>query len=136
MKKKLILLILALLALLGYGSHFLSTGFRECTCVVLDDYAVSENGTQLTLYVSLTSSIGYVRGFQNSGGGVKPHYLTFYSTFGGINSSLGAKDQFQLEVAPYDNEVWFNRPDGGFALVLVKDINTGLWQRPSVTSGK
>ena len=136
MKKPVILVTLAILFAVIGGFWFVSTGFRECACVLLEDYSVSEDGSVITLEVELASSAGYVRSFSNSGGGVKPHYLTFRSTFGGINSSLGAKSEFQLSVAPYDNEVWFNRPDGGFELVLTKDMNTGVWSRPADAAGK
>ena len=74
--------------------------------------------------------MGYIRGFEDQGGGEKPHYLTFYSTFGGLNSSFGAKHEFELELSEMDTEICFNRPDGGYALVLYKDPGTGVWTRP------
>jgi hypothetical protein len=74
--------------------------------------------------------MGYVRGFKDNGGGVKPHYLTFYSTFGGLNSSFGAVNSFVLELGKNDTEIYFNRPNGGYELVLVKNIDTGEWERP------
>lgn len=46
--------------------------------VVLVDYSVSEDGTEITLDVGIPTSIGYIRGFKDNGGGVKPHYLTFF----------------------------------------------------------
>ena len=74
--------------------------------------------------------MGYVRGFKNSGGGVKPHYLNFYRTFGGLNSAWGAESSFLLEVGPEDTEIYFNRPGGGYELLLQKD-STGEWSRPA-----
>ncbi len=62
--------------------------------IVLFDYAVSEDGTTISLGVQVSSSMGYVRGFKDDGGGVKPHYLTFYNTFGGLNRSFGAVSTF------------------------------------------
>ena len=31
---------------------------------------------------------------------MEPHYLKFYSAWGGFNSSIGAKQEFVLELAP------------------------------------
>ena len=65
-----------------------------------------------------------------SGGGVRPHYLNFYRTFGGLNSAWGAESSFLLEVGPEDTEIYFNRPGGGYELLLQKD-STGEWSRPA-----
>lgn len=74
--------------------------------------------------------MGYIRGFKDVGGREKPHYLTFYSTFGGLNSSFGAKNEFILELGENDSEIYFNRKDGGYELVLQKNIETGEWVKP------
>ena len=129
MKKKMITVIIIVVALVA--AFLISTGFRKRTDVVLFDYSVSEDGTAINLGVQVSSSMGYVRGFKNNGGGVKPHYLTFYSTFGGLNSSFGTVNSFVLELEPDDTEIYFNRPDGGYELVLVKEEATGEWIRPT-----
>lgn len=127
--KKLILIsVIAVIAILT-ASYFVGTGFIERTDVILTDYSVSEDGTQITLNASVSSSMGYIRGFKNNGGGVKPHYLTFYSTFGGLNSKLGAKNEFVLEVNEDDSEIYFNRAGGGYELVLQKNTETGEWEK-------
>ena len=108
----------------------IGTGFMERTDVVIADYSVSDDGTRLTFRIAVPTSMGYIRGFKNNGGGLKPHYLTFYSTFGGLNSAFGAKSEFELELGAQDAEVYFNRPDGGYELVLRKNPDTGTWERP------
>ena len=128
MKKKMITVIIIVVALVA--AFLISTGFRKRTDVVLFDYSVSEDGTAINLGVQVSSSMGYVRGFKNNGGGVKPHYLTFYSTFGGLNSSFGSVNSFVLELELDDTEIYFNRPNGGYELVLVKEEATGEWIRP------
>lgn len=128
MKKKMITVIIIVVALVA--AFLISTGFRKRTDVVLFDYSVSEDGTAINLGVQVSSSMGYIRGFKNNGGGVKPHYLTFYSTFGGLNSSFGTVNSFVLELEPDDMEIYFNRPNGGYELVLVKEEATGEWIRP------
>lgn len=129
MKKK-ITAILAVLCILA-AAFLIGTGLRERTDVLLSDYFVSEDGTDIRFEVSVASSMGYVRGFLDNGGGVKPHYLTFYSTFGGLNSAWGAAHTFLLELGPEDTEIYFNRPGGGYELVLQKEEATGEWVRPA-----
>lgn len=127
-KKILLISVIAVIVLLT-ASYFIGTGFIERTDVILTDYSVSEDGTQITLNASVSSSMGYIRGFKNNGGGVKSHYLTFYSTFGGLNSKLGAKNEFVLEVNEDDSEIYFNRAGGGYELVLQKNTETGEWEK-------
>ncbi len=127
--KKLILISVIAVIVILTVSFFVGTGFIERTDVILTDYSVSEDGTQITLNASVSSSMGYIRGFKNNGGGVKPHYLTFYSTFGGLNSKLGAKNEFVLEVNEDDSEIYFNRAGGGYELVLQKNTETGEWEK-------
>ena len=128
MKKKMMAVIIIVVVLVA--AFLISTGFHKRTDVVLFDYSVSEDETAINLGVQVSSSMGYIRGFKNNGGGVKPHYLTFYSTFGGLNSSFGTVNSFVLELEPDDAEIYFNRPNGGYELVLVKEEATGEWIRP------
>lgn len=128
MKKKFILTIIIIVVLIA--SFFIGTGFMKRTDIVLIDYAVAEEGSAISLGVQVSSSMGYVRGFKDNGGGIKPHYLTFYSTFGGVNSSLLSQNSFVLELGKDDTEIYFNRPNGGYELVLVKNMDTGEWERP------
>lgn len=121
-------LLTAVLVLLA--SCFLGSGFMKRGDVVLLDYTVSEDGTTLTFETAVVSSMGYTRGFSDRGGGVKPHYLEFYATFGGLNSSLGARSEFTLTLDEDDTEIFFTRPRGGSELVLEKNAD-GVWQRPN-----
>lgn len=57
--------------------------------------------------------------------------MEFYSTFGGLNNSLGTASTFVLEVDPEDTEIYFSRPNGGYELVLIKADSTGEWVRPN-----
>lgn len=129
MKKKIISIIAIIMILVAVA--FVATGFIERTDVVLFDYSILEDGTAISLGVQVASSMGYVRGFKDNGGGVKPYYLTFYSTFGGLNSSFGTVNTFELELAPNDTEIYFNREGGGYELVLQKNEETGEWMRPA-----
>ena len=128
MKKKILTVIVIVCILAAF---LIGTGFQKMTDVLLTGYSVTEDGTAVRLDVQVASSMGYVRGFQDDGGGVRPHYLNFYRTFGGLNSAWGAESSFLLKVEPEDTEIYFNRPGGGYELVLQKD-STGEWIRPAV----
>lgn len=130
MKRKISISILAALFLLVV-LWMAGTGLQTRNDVILTDYSISADGTQITLHTCTASSMGYIRGFRDTGGGVKPHYLTFYATFGGLNSPLGSVDSVILELSPGDTEIYFSRPDGGYELVLQKNPETALWERPS-----
>ena len=129
MKKKIFLTIAVIVVLMLL--MFICAGFRKRTDVVLFDYSVSEDGSEISLEIQVSSSMGYIRGFKDKGGGVKPHYLTFYSTFGGLNSSFGSINEIELELSRDNTEIYFNRPGGGYELVLMKDIATDEWIRPT-----
>lgn len=128
MKKKVVTSVAVIIALSAFC--FVGTGFQKRENVVLGDYSVSEDGTTILLGVQVASSMGYVRGYKDNGGGVKPRYLTFYSAFGGFNSTFGSVNAIILEVEPNDTEIYFNRPENGYELVLVKDEESGEWTRP------
>ena len=128
MKRKAVLTITIIVVVLV--AFLIGTGFVKRTDVVLFDYAVVEDGAAISLGVQVSSSMGYTRGFKNKGGGIKSHYLTFYSTFGGVNSSFGAINTFVLELDEDDTEIYFNRPNGGYELILIKNVDNGKWERP------
>ena len=133
MKKNTILisaLLVIVFAILLIASHLISNGFTKRTDVVLIDYSVSEDGSKLTFKTAVLSSMGFIRGFEDNGGGAKQQYLTFYSTFGRLNSSFGAKHEFELELAETDTEIYFNRANGDYELVLQKNKDTGEWVKP------
>ena len=121
MKKKKIVIVTIIVIGVLVLSFFIGAGFRRRTDVVLTEYFVSEDGKKLNFNVGVMSSMGYIRGFKDGGGGVKPHYLTFFSTFGGLNSSFGAKSEFELDLDENDAEIYFCRADGGYELVLQKN---------------
>lgn len=128
MKKKVLIIISLIIALVLI--LFIGTGFTKNPNVVIREYSVNEDSSELNFTVGMPYSIGYTRGYKNKGGGVKSHYLNFYNTFGVINSSWGAKFDYVLELDEDDTEIYFNRTDGGYELVLQKNQETGKWERP------
>lgn len=108
----------------------IASGFSiQTSAYITDDFVVSEDGSELTFKVGVGSSMGYVRAYKDEGGGVKPHYLKFYSAWGGFNSSIGAKNEFVLPLEPEDTEIYVYHGDGGYDLVLQKDVTSGEWER-------
>lgn len=106
-------------------------GFKEVNSIVLTDFNMSQDNLKLILNIANASSMGYTRGYKNKGGGIKSHYLVFYSTFGGPNSQLGAVDTVELNISPDDTEVYFKTSDHKYKLVLVKDRATNKWIIPT-----
>ena len=126
--KKIVIIILAALCLAFLW--IIASGFSiQTNTYITDDFVVSEDGSMITFKVDVGSSMGYVRGYKDDGGGVKPHYLKFYSAWGGLNSSIGAKNEFVLELEPEDTEIYLYHGDGGYELALKKDVTSGGWQR-------
>ncbi|MBE6153937.1 MAG: hypothetical protein E7166_06925 [Firmicutes bacterium] len=124
MKKKILIIIGIVIAILVV--LFIGTGFTKNPNVEVINYSVSDDGSTINFTIGIPYSIGYTRGYKNQGGGVKSHYLDFYNTFGVINSSWGAKFDYVLELDEDDTEVYFNRSNGGYELVLQK-TDSGEW---------
>ncbi len=94
--------------------------------VVLQDFSVTEDGTHLQLYTMLTSSMGYTRKMKVKQGGDNL-YLTFYSTFG-FNNSIGARNEFEVSLNSSCQEIYFDKGNGEYKLVLQKNAETNKWE--------
>jgi len=127
--KKIITIIL-LVAVTLTAIYLIGTGYITNGGVYLGEYTVSDDGTEMTFNAGVASSMGFIREYKDEGGGVKPHYLKFYSAFGGLNGSWGAKNEFVLLLDADDTEIYFYRGNGGYELVLQKNEESGLWERP------
>lgn len=127
--KKIITIIL-LVAVTLTAIYLIGTGYITNGGVYLGEYTVSDDGTEMTFNTGVASSMGFIREYKDEGGGVKPHYLKFYSAFGGLNGSWGAKNEFVLPLDADDTEIYFYRGNGGYELVLQKNEESGLWERP------
>jgi len=127
--KKIITIIL-LVAVTLTAIYLIGTGYITNGGVYLGEYTISDDGTEMTFNTGVASSMGFIREYKDEGGGVKPHYLKFYSAFGGLNGSWGAKNEFVLLLDADDTEIYFYRGNGGYELVLQKNEESGLWERP------
>lgn len=123
---KKIVLILGTAIIIILLAFLVGSGFTTKNNVVLSGYIISDDKTELTLNITLPSSIGYVRDIKDKNDNGY-HYIDFYSTFGGLNNPFGSKTQFTLNVTENDSRIYFARPNGEYELVLMKDGDTGEW---------
>ncbi len=53
--------------------------------------------------------------------------ITFYSTYG-LNSNIGAKNEFQVKLHTACNEIYFYSKNGEYKLKLQKNSETNEWE--------
>ena len=126
MKKKLWIPAAAVLAVLLL--YIFGTGFMKSPSAFISDYAVSADGGEMTLRISVASSAGYVRKVavhQNIGGKL---YLDCYAAFGGVNGSLGARSGYTVPLSEDTEMIALYRGPDCYEEVLRKDAG-GVWQR-------
>lgn len=130
MKKSVRIALCVCIVVLLLAAAFFGPGFVPRTDVYLAEYEVSQDGNQIEMKVGVASSMGYIRSFRSKQGGFN-EYVTFYPAFGGLNSKIGAKNTFVLQIDGINcDEIYFYHGDGGYQLVLQKDSVTGRWERP------
>jgi len=130
MKKKKLIISLIVVAIIIVGLFIASGGSR--TDVFLKDFELSQDGETMTLKVGVSSSAGYVRKMKRTGS--MNYYFTFYSTFG-INSRLGAKDTFTIDIDNNVDEIYFYTGGKGYKKVL--ELNDdGEWVKVSSANKK
>ena len=125
MRRKVFVGIVIFVIILIGGLILVTGGAR--TDVVLGGYDLSTDGKTMTLKVGVSSSAGYIRKMKRTSGSMN-YYLTFYSTFG-INSKLGAKDTFEIELDDNVDEIYFYTGNKGYKLVLIKYSVTQEWKK-------
>ena len=128
MKKITIIMSIVVLVLVVL---FLSTG-KARTDVFLRDFSIDERSNIMTIKVGVSSSAGYVRKMKRTSGSMN-YYYTFYSTFG-INSKIGAKDTFEIQLDNNVDAIYFYTGYGGYKKVLTKDKVTGNWLKITETN--
>lgn len=102
---------------------FVAAGFVKRTDVIIDDFDVL--GDEMMLDVHVSSSMGYIRSVKctKDGNTLK---LTFYSAFGGLNSSFMAKDSFKVKIDGNIDRIDVFRGSGYEVEMIKKD---GQWQK-------
>ncbi len=124
MKKKIIIVIIVVLIVL-LAICFIH-GLKKVTSVELKDYSVLEDGNKIKLTTIVTDSVGYTRGIKIKNEENKM-YISFYSTFGLLNSKLGARNEFEIDVGSKCEKIYFDRGNDDYKIVLKKDEYTNEW---------
>ncbi|MCI9579019.1 MAG: hypothetical protein HFF98_09255 [Oscillibacter sp.] len=128
--KKFIPLLLAFLIGAALGALFVTPGFQKRTDVYLQKFSVSEDGSAVTVQTFTTGSMGYIRAVEPKQIGNEIH-CSFYSCFGGLNSSFGAKSRFEIQADDSAEKIYFDRGMSFDQLILERDAGTSVWVSPS-----
>lgn len=126
MKKTIGIVLCAILALCVL--YIIGSGFAKCGSAFIQDYTVSDDGTEMTITVGVGSSVGYIRKVcvhQQEGGKL---YLDCISAFGGINGSIGAKNDYVILLDDDTHTIGLYRNDSSYEAVLERD-DFGEWKR-------
>lgn len=123
MKK--ILLGLAALTIAAITAGWLLPGFGKRTDVCLAGFSVSEEHSVITVETALSGSMGYIRGIETEKGQNEIH-CAFYSTFGGLNSRIGAKSRFEIPIDDSVEKIYFDRGTEPDILVLERNA-ANVW---------
>ena len=131
MNKKKILRVSIIVILVLIVALFIGNGFTKNNYIKLGDFTISEDGKEIsfTIYSHSPFSDEHVRGFTSVNDDGEAYYLDFYNTFG-FDFPWGAKTEYVLTLEDNDREIYFNRINGGYQLVLIKDGEGGTWRRP------
>ena len=110
--------------------YFVGSGFQKQGSTYISDFSVSEDGTEITIKVQVSNSVGYIRKVQEHQQNGERLYLDCYSAFGGINGSMGAKEEFTIKVAEETKVIALYRNSNCYEEVLKKnELNEWQWAK-------
>ena len=122
---RIVIIALAVIVALT-AAYLVAPGFTKTGNVYIADFRVSEDGSEMTVTVGVSTSIGYVRRLsvhQQHGGKL---YLDCYSAFGGINGSWGAKNEYTIQLDDDTEIIAIYRSPDCYDPVLKKG-DDGVW---------
>ena len=125
--KKTIIIFVGIVLVLG-ALYVLGSGFTKAGSAFIQDYAVSDDGTSMTITVGISGSVGYIRKVsvrQQEGGKL---HLDCISAFGGINGSIGAKSEFVIPLDENTNMIGLYRNGNTYEEEIKKDASEE-WNR-------
>lgn len=123
-KRKVIFVVMIVILTAAMG--FLCLGGRRDD-VMIEDFSVSADGSEMTLKAGIAGSAGYLRKVKvRYDDEYKTVLVDFYSTFG-INNPVGAEDTFVIPLKPDSENILFNRGNDYYA-ALAKDAD-GRWYK-------
>lgn len=125
--KKTIMFIMSAVLVLG-ALYIFGSGFVKEGSAFIQDYSVSDDGASMTITVGVGSSAGHIRNVsvnQQQGGEL---YLDCISAFGGINGSIGAKNEFVIPLDKDTTVICLYRNHNAYEVVLEKGAS-GEWNK-------
>ena len=119
-------IFVVMIVILTAAMGFLCLGGKRDD-VMIEDFSVSADGSEMTLKAGIAGSAGYLRkGKVRYDDEYKTVLVDFYSTFG-INNPVGAEDTFVIPLKPDSENILFNRGNDYYA-ALEKDAD-GRWDK-------
>lgn len=119
-------IFVVMIVILTAAMGFLCLGGRRDD-VMIEDFSVSADGSEMTLKAGIAGSAGYLRKVKvRYDDEYKTVLVDFYSTFG-INNPVGAEDTFVIPLKPDSENILFNRGDNYYA-AFAKDAD-GRWYK-------
>lgn len=107
-------IFVVMIVILTAAMGFLCLGGRRDD-VMIEDFSVSADGSEMTLKAGIAGSAGYLRKAKvRYDDEYKTVMVDFYSTFG-INNPVGAEDTFVIPLKPDSENILFNRGDNYYA---------------------
>ncbi len=124
--KKILPIVLAFLIGAAAGALFVMPGFHKRTDIDLQKFSVSDDGSIVTIQTFPEGSMGFIRAMEAKQFGDEIH-CSFYSCFGGLNSSIGSEYRFDIQPDDSAERIYFDRGTSPDVLVLERDPDTGVW---------
>lgn len=119
-------IFVVMIVILTAAMGFLCLGGKRDD-VMIEDFSVSADGSEMTLKAGIAGSAGYLRKVKvRYDDEYKTVLVDFYSTFG-INNPVGAEDTFVIPLKPDSENILFNRGNDYYA-ALAKDAD-GQWYK-------
>ena len=113
-KNRKVIFFIVMIVILTAAMGFLCLGGRRDD-VMIEDFSVSADGSEMTLKAGIAGSAGYLRKAKvRYDDEYKTVLVDFYSTFG-INNPVGAEDTFVIPLKPDSENILFNRGDNYYA---------------------
>lgn len=119
-------IFVVMIVILTAAMGFLCLGGKRDD-VMIEDFSVSADGSEMTLKAGIAGSAGYLRKVKvRYDDEYKTVLVDFYSTFG-INNPVGAEDTFVIPLKPDSENILFNRGNDYYA-ALAKGED-GQWYK-------
>ena len=119
-------IFVVMIVILTAAMGFLCLGGRRDD-VMIEDFSVSADGSEMTLKAGIAGSAGYLRKVKvRYDDEYKTVLVDFYSTFG-VNNPVGAEDTIVIPLKLDSENIFFNRGNDYYA-ALAKDAD-GRWYK-------